>query len=256
MSSAEPPRVAADDFLVRLLEAMREAAERSRTTALTAARADAARLVEEARHRSASEGEELQRRTDEEAAAIATWHETELSRLRAEVDQRLAEHEETRLRSEAQQREGTQRRILAIQARLAEYETLLGRFFSELEGIDDPAAFVAAASRLPVAPQLRPSDDADRADTRATTEGGSVTTSIAVAGHDSFGAVTSVKQALERVPGVGPVSLGLGEAGEFVLTAEHEPGLDLRSALGGLGLRGARVEGENGSLRVALGPIP
>ncbi len=258
MSSAEPPRALADEFLGRLLEAMRESAERSRGAALVAARADAARLVEEARHRATAQAEELQRRAEEGAAAIATRREAEMARLRAEADQRLAEHEEIQQREAAGQRESTQRRILAIQAQLAEFEALLGRFFGELALISDPAAFVAAATRMPVAPELGPSDDPGRPldPSSSAMPDGLVSTSIAVAGHESFGAVTSVKQALERVPGIATVRLGLGESGEFLLTTEHAAGFDLRGALSGMGLQGAQIEGEPDALRVALGPIP
>lgn len=255
MNPPDRPDAPPADFLARLLDAMRETAERSRMAALAGARAEADRLVEEARRRSAAESEELERRADEGAAAITAWHATELARLRAEADQRLAEHQEQQVHASATQREATQRRILAIQAQLAEFEAVLARFFTELERIDDPATFVAAAARMPATPRLEPTEATEPAAAApASGPGGSVTTSVAVAGHESFGAVTSVKQALERVPGIVSVELGLGESGEFVLTATHDPALDLRGAIDGLGLRGVRVEGEPGALRVALGP--
>ncbi|MDP9249814.1 MAG: hypothetical protein M3O78_00380, partial [Chloroflexota bacterium] len=177
-----------------------------------------------------------------------------------------------------------------LQARVAGYEREIGAFFGQLSDISEPAAFAAAAKRMPhpasldepVAPALpavipaeKPSADAESAatespagrdaelaaqlaelDARLSAEdsnGGEVTTSILVTGLGSFGAITSFKQALERADGVRNVSLGLAPAGEeFVYRATHAPGLDLSAAIRAIEGEGTEIKETDGALRVLV----
>ena len=83
--------------------------------------------------------------------------------------------------------------------------------------------------------------------------GGEVATAIIVHGLGSFGAITSFKQALERVDGVHGISLSLGPTGEFVYRATHDPEFDLVAAIEQIEHGGAQIERQpDGSLRVVV----
>ena len=78
-------------------------------------------------------------------------------------------------------------------------------------------------------------------------------TAIVVHGLGSFGAITSFKQALERVDGVHGISLSLGPTGEFVYRATHDPEFDLVAAIEQIEHGGAQIERQpDGSLRVVV----
>jgi hypothetical protein len=82
---------------------------------------------------------------------------------------------------------------------------------------------------------------------------GEVATAIVVHGLGSFGAITSFKQALERVDGVQGISLSLGPTGEFVYRATHEADFDLVAAIEQIEHGAAQIERQpDGSLRVVV----
>ncbi len=83
--------------------------------------------------------------------------------------------------------------------------------------------------------------------------GGEVATAIMVSGLGSFGAITSFKQALERVEGVHGISLSLGPTGEFVYRATHGTGFDLAAAIEQIERGTAKIDRQaDGSLRVTV----
>ena len=78
-------------------------------------------------------------------------------------------------------------------------------------------------------------------------------TAIVVHGLGSFGAITSFKQALERVDGVQGISLSLGPTGEFVYRATHAADFDLVAAIEQIERGAAQIDREpDGSLRVVV----
>lgn len=108
----------------------------------------------------------------------------------------------------------------------------------------------AAPSEVPEAPEA---SEAPVATAAAPGLGGEVATAIMVSGLGSFGAITSFKQALERVEGVHGISLSLGPTGEFVYRATHDADFDLVTAIGTIENGTAQVERQaDGSLRVAV----
>jgi hypothetical protein len=83
--------------------------------------------------------------------------------------------------------------------------------------------------------------------------GHEVATAIVVHGLGSFGAITSFKQALERVDGVRGISLSLGPTGEFVYRATHDAGFDLVGAIEQIERSPAQIDRQpDGSLRVTV----
>jgi hypothetical protein len=77
-------------------------------------------------------------------------------------------------------------------------------------------------------------------------------TAIVVKGLGSFGAITSFKQALERVEGVRGVTLSLGPTGEFVYRASHAGDFDLVAAIQALEGPTATIDDTDGTLVVTL----
>lgn len=108
-----------------------------------------------------------------------------------------------------------------------------------------PATDAKASTATKAAP-------AESTGTTAAT-GSEVATAIVVKGLGSFGAITSFKQALERVDGVDAVTLSLGPTGEFVYRATHGASFDLTAAIDSLENGTAQVERQpDGSLRVTV----
>jgi hypothetical protein len=101
--------------------------------------------------------------------------------------------------------------------------------------------------------EIGPHENSGAATATAQGPGGEVATAIVVQGLGSFGAITSFKQALERVDGVHGISLALGPTGEFVYRASHDAGFDLVAAIEQIEQGGAQIDRQaDGSLRVSV----
>lgn len=79
-----------------------------------------------------------------------------------------------------------------------------------------------------------------------------VATAIEVQGLGSFGAITSLKQSLEKVSGIRSVALALGPSGDFVYTAVHPEGFDLAAAIRAIEGEAVQIDRDNGTLRVKV----
>jgi len=281
MAPDEPAPPAQEPLLRGLLEAMRDVAERTRQSSLTAAREEAERAIQDAQTHTTTAGTELRERAAADMESARAELAAEIEKLRADGEQRLVARQARLAREEAALRSADEFDVAQVRQRLTDYEHSLASFFTELEGVVDPAAFVSIAQRLPPAPrfgtglaspppaamvpQATPPDqvlvpsvvgpmpvEEPGAEVASIAPAVLATTAVAVAGHDSFGAITALKQALAGIDGVRDVRLGLAEGGEFVLTARHDPQIDVRVALEALDLPAA-ISGENSHLRVALG---
>jgi uncharacterized membrane protein YkoI len=413
---------AADDtdnaLLASLITAMREVAERERESSVSTLRQSVDEAVETLRQRAAEGAEQLRERSESDIAAIGDWVRAETERITSEGERRRETRRQllTTQLSDHEQRSGTE--IEGLYARIQDYERDLTAFFAQLHEINDPAAFGAAAKRMPRPPSIsaatspaapgpsttsdkaaapapaetaaepsrtaeeasteaepmaaettadatapeatvaeaaaearaeadaagsddakaddakaddakaepladamgepaappsssivpetheerlsalgidRNGSDADVSETSAEAESagaeaeapsdplrarlaeldakiggettsepatatvvapgaaGEVATAIVVHGLGSFGAITSFKQALERVDGVHGISLSLGPTGEFVYRATHEADFDLVAAIEQIEHGGAQIERQpDGSLRVVV----
>jgi hypothetical protein len=343
------PDSESSEFLVSLVGAMRGVAESSRDASLAELRTTVDAHIEQLNATASQKEADLRRAADLDLQAVGDWEHDEIERIKAEaetkrearrtkLDQQLAEHRAT-----------SEREVEATRARLADHERDLAAFFAQLGEISDPAAFVAAAKRMPQAPGLTsppaattsdptpapetPSGtddlrlaamgmtdaaaaDAGATDTGATAEagatdtaataeagttdtaataeagtpeaaeattdnrlaarlaqldqriaggtepvaavapaaanGGETSTAVIVKGLGSFGAITSFKQALERVEGVRGVTLSLGPTGEFVYRASHAADFDMAAAVQSVEGPSATVEDTDGTLVVTL----
>jgi len=316
----QQPAGAGDDaaaetpFLRDLVGAMRGVAESSRDANLGELRQAVDRKLEELGAAAAQRAEELRRRSELDLNGVGDWERSELERVRAEAEQRR-EARRAQLEKELTEHQASaDREVAATRARLANYERELEAFFAQLSEIDDPAAFVAAAKRMPAAPDLaKPGTPAApttepnaapavaQADTPSASEetlserlaqldqrlataapaeataaaasepasevstatvappapatngtAAEASTAIVVKGLGSFGAITSFKQALERVDGITGVTLSLGPTGDFVYRASHTPEFDIVGAIRSIEGSAAAIEQVDGQLRVSI----
>lgn len=154
--------VAADDaagseeFLHSLVDAMRGVAEESRDANLAELRRSVDERVELLRSAAAERTEELRRASDLDVAATSDWERAEMDRVKAEAERRVAARRAELERQLTEHQTSSDRDIEAARSRLADYERDLSAFFDQLSGIQDPAAFVAAAKRMPRGPDLGP----------------------------------------------------------------------------------------------------
>lgn len=336
-AGATPPTAnpaAADDeaagetpFLRDLVDAMRGVAESSRDANLGELRQAVDKRLDELGAAAAQRAEELRRRSELDLNGIGDWERSELERVRTEAEQRREARRAQLEKELTEHQAAADREVEATRARLSEYERELETFFAQLAEIDDPAAFVATAKRMPAAPDLaRPAstapttsgataavpNDAASADVEAeklaaseetlserlaqldqrlataTTEAAptsseavtaaataapaaaattatvappapatngteaEASTAIVVKGLGSFGAITSFKQALERVDGISGVTLSLGPTGDFVYRASHAPDFDISAAIRSIEGPAAAIEQVDGQLRVTI----
>jgi hypothetical protein len=342
------------EFLRNLVDAMRGVAETSRDANLAELRASVDAHVEELHAAAAETADELRRRSELDIDGVGEWERSEAERIRAEAERRRATRR-AQLEQQLKEHQGaSDRQVEATRRLLAEHERELETFFTQLESIADPAAFVAAAKRMPRPPELpraargatpavptdAPADApatgpaadprltamgigagavdtaADEATDEGTDEGGTAageptqapstsrlaerlaeldarlsgsvedfppepglvqpaagapagatsaatpsapaaaggdtSTAIVVKGLGSFGAITSFKQALERVEGIRGVTLSLGPTGEFVYRASHGPDFDLAAAIRTIEGDAASIDNAEGSLLVTV----
>lgn len=369
---AEEPQSA--EFLRELVDAMRGVAESSRDASLAELRTTVESRVETLRAAAADGADELRRRSELDIAAIGDWERDEAERIRAEAEGRRDARRQQLEQQLAEQQSASDREVEATRHRLEEHERDLAAFFQQLAEITDPAAFVAAARRMPQAPEIAPAaapppgatavpaeppaaeagtptdadgetsvgarlaalgfgsraaeatpaspaepgdlpdetpptgesaehaPDSQLADrlaeldaqlgastaaaapaatateaSQATQDepvaapeaapepadepaavhvavpaGSDTSTAIVVKGLGSFGAITSFKQALERVEGIRGVTLSLGPTGEFVYRASHGADFDLVAAIRTIEGEAATIERAEGSLQVSV----
>ncbi len=380
----EQPSEADNALLASLVAAMREVAERERTTSVASLKSAADEAIERLRSRAAEGAEQLRNRADLDVAGIGDWVKAETERIEAEGRTKTETRRQQLSTQVAEHEQRSQREIEGVRTRVANYERELSTFFTQLYEISDPAAFGTAAKRMPrppalgvakeptttstapgpgsephaapetpagdVAPDATQAPEATSDETAAPAEagaaseeapvttsenasemqvetlrdrmdalgidrepapmpgegaepqaaeesghqigapstssdssglaarlreldarigasgtpepatavasaapGGEAATAITVSGLGSFGAITSFKQALERVEGVHGISLSLGPTGEFVYRATHGPGFDLAAAIEQIERGTAKIDRQaDGSLRVTV----
>lgn len=318
------------EFLVSLVGAMRGVAESSRDASLAELRTTVDAQIEQLNAAATEKEAELRRAADLDLQGVGDWERDETERIRAEAESRR-DARRTKLDQQlTEHRAASEREVEATRARLADHERELAAFFAQLAEISDPAAFVAAAKRMPQAPgptnatatpapdkvdepaaddprlaalaaaadepaadgnateapvaeteaaptEAAPAPEAADTDTDnrlaarlaqldqriaggtqpvtaapAPANGGETSTAVIVKGLGSFGAITSFKQALERVEGVRGVTLSLGPTGEFVYRASHAADFDMVAAVQSVEGPSATVEDTDGTLVVTL----
>lgn len=332
----------ASPFLRDLVGAMRGVAESSRESTVSEFRQSVDARIEELQGAAEERASDLRRRSELDLGGIGDWERTELERVRGEAEQRRKARRELLEKELAEHQAASEAELEAVRAKLTDYEREMDAFFAKLGDIADPAAFVAAAKRMPPPPDLAtssagaakpgeavsataetgngngaaPAEDrlaqrlaqlderlgaATATSTEPATEepaghepglaapaasdaaasdaaaspaatataappvtattpaqaaapgtSAEASTAIVVKGLGSFGAITSFKQALERVDGIRGVTLSLGPTGDFVYRASHAGEFDLVEAIRSIEGPNAIIENVDGQLRVTI----
>jgi len=149
-----------DDFMRDLVSAMRRVAEEARDTGLADLRGRADEQVRLLEADAERRREDLRARAEADVDAVGEWAKAEAERITREAEQRVVARRgqlEQQLAGDTQRTETDTR---ALRDRVAEYERELAAYHGQLSEINDPAAFAAAAKRMPKAPELTPASAA------------------------------------------------------------------------------------------------
>ncbi|MDQ3689881.1 MAG: hypothetical protein M3406_07605 [Chloroflexota bacterium] len=149
-SSAEAP----SGFMRDLVAAMRRVAEETRRSGLAALRNRAEEHVRELESDAEQRREELKSNAEADVVAVGAWADAEKERIQQEAAQRVAARRarlDQQLAAETTRAEGE---AASLRERVAGYEQELDAYHAQLSDIADPAAFAAAAKRMPAPPRL------------------------------------------------------------------------------------------------------
>jgi hypothetical protein len=142
------------DFMRDLVAAMRGVADEARRSASSEVQSRADDQMQQLEADAGRRRAELQSRADADVAGVGEWATAEAERIRLEAEQRVSARRaqlEEQLAAESHRGEAETR---AVRDRLAEYERELDAYHAQLSEINDPAAFAAAAKRMPPPPSF------------------------------------------------------------------------------------------------------
>jgi hypothetical protein len=162
--SAELPAPAAattsetgDDFMRDLVAAMRGVADEAREAGMSDLRAHADEKVHELEADAGRRQDDLRSRAEADVTGIGEWERAEAERIKTEAEQRRVARRAQLDQQLAADTSRTEAETRAVRDRVTQYERELTAFYAQLTEITDPAAFAAAAKRMPRAPSLMPS---------------------------------------------------------------------------------------------------
>jgi hypothetical protein len=155
-ASDEPaaPAESSDEFMRDLVAAMRAVAEEARHAGVTELKAKADVQVKTLEADAEKRRAELSRASDEDIAGIGKWAESEADRIKQEAEQKIVARKARLDQELAADGSRTEAEAKAVRDRVAAYEAELAAYHAQLSQINDPAAFAAAAKRLPKPPAL------------------------------------------------------------------------------------------------------
>jgi hypothetical protein len=149
--SAEP---GGEEFMRDLVAAMRGVADEARNAGVSELRARADEEVRRLEADAEQRQEDLRQRTEADVAEVAEWARAESERIKTEADQRVVSRRAQLDQQLAADSSRTDNETKAVRDRVAEYERELDAYHAQLSDIADPAAFAAAAKRMPQPPAL------------------------------------------------------------------------------------------------------
>ena len=188
-------------FMRDLVAAMRRVAEETRQAGLSELRTKSEEHVRTLEADADKRREDLRTRAEADIAGVGEWERAEAERIKQEAEQRVVgrrAHLDQQLAAETTRAEAEAK---ALRDRVAEYERELDAYHAQLSDIADPAAFAAAAKRMPPPPLLTPpavaapAADAPEADTPTDVAPATATADTT----DGDGAAVAVHPAEEEV---------------------------------------------------------
>jgi hypothetical protein len=144
----------ADEFMRDLVAAMRKVADEARDAGVADMRTRADERVRLLEGDADRRREELRERAEKDVAEVGEWEKAEAERIKQEAEQRVVARRAQLDQQLATDATRTEAETKAVRERVAEYERELDAYHSQLGEISDPAAFAAAAKRMPKAPSL------------------------------------------------------------------------------------------------------
>lgn len=153
-AAAAAPAPESGEFMRDLVAAMRRVAEEARDSGMADLRARADEHVRKLEADAEKRREELRSRAEADVAGVGEWAKAEAERIKAEAEQRVVARRAQLDQQLASDQARTEAETRALRDRVAEYERELEAYHAQLAEIADPAAFAAAAKRMPQPPSL------------------------------------------------------------------------------------------------------
>ncbi|MEP7083000.1 MAG: hypothetical protein ABI841_08530 [Chloroflexota bacterium] len=145
---------AATGFLGDLVAAMRRVADEARETTLADLRSRVDQAIREREEDAERRRSELRTKAETDVAAVGDWAKAEAERIKSEAEQRVASRRAQLDRQLAAETAQVDSAADALRSRIAAYERELEAYHDQLAATSDPAAFAAAAKRMPPPPAL------------------------------------------------------------------------------------------------------
>ena len=161
-AAAAEPAPPANAFMGDLIAAMRRVAEEARETTLADLRARVDEGIREREADAERRRNELRAQAEADIAGVGEWAKAEAERIKADAEQRVAARRAQLERQLAAEASHVESRSEGLRARITAYERELEAYHAQLAAINDPAAFAAAATRMPPPPSLDGSVEAPR----------------------------------------------------------------------------------------------
>jgi hypothetical protein len=213
-AAAAPP---ADDFMRDLVAAMRKVADEARDTGVSDLRTRAEEQVRQFEADAERRRNELRERAEQDVAEVGEWERSEQERITTEAEQRVVARRSRLDQQLAADTTRTEAETKAIRDRVAEYERELDGYHAQLSEINDPAAFAAAAKRMPAPPSL------DGTPAAAPVASPTADDPVApIAASEATPAVTAATDEAVPVEPVSAASNGVPESEPAVHPAEEE----------------------------------
>jgi hypothetical protein len=141
-------------FMGDLVAAMRRVADDARQSTLADLRARVDAGIRETEEEAERRRSELRTQAETDIAAVGEWAKAEAERIKADAEQRVAARRAQLERQLAAEASHVDSRADALRSRVTAYERELEAYHAQLAAINDPAAFAAAATRMPPPPAL------------------------------------------------------------------------------------------------------
>ena len=145
---------AATSFLGDLVAAMRRVADEARETTLADLRSRVDDAISEREVDAERRRGDLRSKAETDIAAVGDWAKAEAERIKADAEQRVASRRAQLDRQLAAETAQAESAADALRSRIAAYERELEAYHDQLATTSDPAAFAAAAKRMPPPPAL------------------------------------------------------------------------------------------------------
>lgn len=143
-------------FMRDLVEAMRRVAEETRQAGLSELRTTSEEHVRTLEEETERRRQELRARAETDIAGVGDWARAEEERIKQEAEQKVVSRRALLDQELAGETARAEAATKALRDRVADYERELDAYHAQLSDIADPAAFAAAAKRMPSPPRLGP----------------------------------------------------------------------------------------------------